>query len=83
MGDIIWSAIFHDNVANVAFICIPEIIGILGAQMLAMYVAWASRFLLNFALTTVDVMAGKTVFFNFSIELVPALANFTRWEMTS
>jgi hypothetical protein len=56
---------------------IPEIIGVLGAQMLAMYVAWASRFLLNFALATMDVMACKTVFINAAIELVPAPGNFT------
>ena len=36
---------------------------------------------LNFALITVDVMAGRTVFLSAAIELVPAPANVTLQDM--
>ncbi len=40
---------------------IPKTIGILGAQMLAMLVAFGYAFSLYFVFTTVDVIAGRIV----------------------
>ncbi len=52
---------------------IPETIGVLGATE----IAFSSLVPFNFALTTVEVIAGNTVFLRVAIEFVPALANFT------
>jgi hypothetical protein len=69
------STIFHYDVANDG---IPDTIGVLGAQMLAM-----SLVPLNLAFITVDIIAGSTVFLKAMIEFVPAPANITLREMTS
>jgi hypothetical protein len=50
---------------------IPDTIGVLGAQMLATYMAFSSLVPLNLAFITVDVIAGSTVFFRAAIESVP------------
>jgi len=62
---------------------IPENIGVLGAQMFATYVAFSSLVPLNFALTTVEVIAGNTVFLRAAIEFVLAPANFPQQVMMS
>jgi hypothetical protein len=61
---------------------IADTMGVLGAQMLATKIAFSSLVPLNFAFITVDVTAGRTVFFRAAIEFVPAPANITLREMT-